>query len=160
MTMNPYSFVHETRGGVRVAIVSMKADHLVNTVNLFLNKIPDQQIRNYRNEAYHNYAPENMDEKVRRTMGLRKMSDKAKQDIEDTLVELEERIVREMIDKAMPYIIVGITRDDTRDGVVAILQNLTGITGQIDYQVPQARIDNDDMELLGDYHNDLDDEPF
>lgn len=135
--MNPYSLIHTERNGNRIAIVSMEDIHLVNTINLFLLKAPAKAVSEARNDAYAGYAPEGMDDRQRRTLGLRRMTQSEAAKIEDTLQEFEDRVTKEMLEKAIPYIIVGVTRNDTRAGVVTILQKLTGITGRLDYKVPQ-----------------------
>lgn len=129
--MNIFTLLHTERGGKKTPIVSMEASHLVNTVNLFLNKMRKQIMDDLLAQKVGNYAPEDMSEKVRRTLRLKKLDqaavDRAKEEIEET----EAEYIEEALERMLPYIVVGVCRDDTREGIVKILQEVTGISNQI-----------------------------
>lgn len=156
--MNPFSFIHTTADDVRVPLVSMEASHLVNVVNFFLVKSVSRVRNERRAKAYAGYAPVEMtDARQVRILGLRKMTQQESDRIEENLLTQEDELIKSQMEKAIPYIIVGVTRDDTRDGVVAILQKVTGITGRLDFNISRSiallTSGNDD----DDYQDDDDD---
>ena len=149
--MNPFRFVHTTRDGEKLPVVSMGAEHLVNTVNAYLVKGIQKYVAKARQEAYQEFAPEGMNPTQARTLGLRPLTADHRALIEIALQELEAKRFEASLEKAIPYLIVGMARNDTREGVVAVLQRATGISEMI-IDVPLLEEENEEIigELFAD----------
>jgi hypothetical protein len=94
-----------------------------------------------------------MTDAQRTTFGLRKATPRDLEKLEQAIEDLRSEQLERMLTKAMPYIVVGVARDDTRAGVVKILQDATGITQRVEIpalmrsnQVEEE--DDEDPELL------------
>lgn len=155
--MNPFAANHEDRDGNVIPVLSLEAQHLVNIVNFKLRKSLKTLEDFSRRKAYEGYAPLEMDARTARTLGLRLMNSETAQNIEDKIRMLMDAAYQEKIYECIPYLIVGMCRDDTREGVVKILQEVTGITGRI--ELPSISM-NKRLTDAGFQGNPLDDEPM
>jgi hypothetical protein len=130
--MNPFIMLHTERSGKMQPIISMDADHLVNMVNLVLIKNIRKAKESAAAQLLGKYAPEGMSDKQRIALGLKKATEQAQEKAKEHLDELELEMIQAVFEKFWPYILVGLCRDDTRNGVLAILQDATDISGRID----------------------------
>lgn len=139
--MNIFTRIHTDREGNETPIISMGADHLIAFLNLILIKNVRRLVGGERNErmkeALRGYAPAGMSEKQRIVLRLKPRPSQdeinaLKEKFDAELDELESDAIESALEFCNDYIIVGVCRDDTREGVVKILQQVTGITGHID----------------------------
>jgi len=130
--MNPFTMLHTEKSGKTQPIISMEADHLVNMVNLVLIKSIKKAKESAAVKLYGQYAPADMPEKQRKMLGLKKITEAAQEKATAQLEELEFEMIQVVFEKYWPYILVGLCRNDTRNGVVAILQEATGIESRIE----------------------------
>lgn len=164
--MNIFLYEHKERSGKVQPIISMDAEHLCNYINFYLVKEKNKKMKAIRDQMVRNYAPVEMDEKVRKSLGLKKITQADLDIVERQLEEFETEYIQEAIEEIWQYIIVGVVRDDTREGVARILQEATGVNNQIvlpnltrqesplvlasgDYD--QDVIENDWNSLMGDW---------
>ena len=150
---NIFVQIHTDREGNETPIVSMDANHLCNLINVLLNKQIAKIERKAREEFAARFAPTDMTDAQRTTFGLRKATPRDLEKLEQAIEDLKAQQLERMLDKAMPYIVVGIARNDTRDGVVRILQEATGITERIIIQSMmrtnnEVEEEDEDPELL------------
>ncbi len=159
--MNIFTQTHQDRDGNVTPIVSMDAEHLCNTVNMYLVRLPRKAGATYKARAFGEYAPMDMDDKARRALGRKKLTPEIEQRVIADLERIEASALEEGIERAMPYIVVGVARDDTRDGIIRILQEATGITRRIELPVyaPDDE-DDDDGETAWLLEDGRDDLPF
>jgi hypothetical protein len=149
---NIFMQVHETREGKSLPIVSMGDDHLYNTIFLNLVKKPDRAIQQFMDENLREYAPEDMDDRTRRSLGLRKLTNKVKGQYEEALEELKDKSLEISLEKMLPYLVVALCRNTLHLKVRQLLIDLTGITQQVN--LPQfmeypVLTEEDVLELTG-----------
>lgn len=131
MTENIFTRIHVDRNGNRTPIISMEATHLVNYLNLML-RVKYQEARNaLKASLLEGFAPEGMDEKVRKSLRLKKATDRQILAAEQRLEEFDAEYFDVLMSKIWPYIVVGIIRDDTHEGVRKLLQDVYGINDRI-----------------------------
>lgn len=120
--------------GEKLRIVEMGADHLINTLNRILLLDPAKAMKAARAQLIGTYAPDDMDARTARLLGLPTITVAKKQEAELRLAEIEEEIINRALQFCTPYLLVALSRDDTHAGAKAILQKVTGITSQV--QIP------------------------
>lgn len=150
---NPFTKIHTTKEGESVMLVAMEATHLINTIKYFLMKLPEENVARARADAMGSYAPADMDERVARTMHLHKPSQKELEEIEAMLKDFHSSIIEVMMEKAIPYIVVGTARMDTCMEVANILRDVTGISERVVYQRPSynsRQLGNNDVPVIDD----------
>lgn len=146
--MNIFTLIHTTREGESMPIISMGPEHLVNLINLRLNKLIQRALQDLKTDFADKYAPDDMSETQRKALHLRRMSDNDRKKIEESLEEAEAQMLEKAISECWPYIIVGVCRNDTRDGIVRLLQDVTGINDLIELQSLMKTNSNVSISLL------------
>lgn len=131
-TYNIFTQKHETRDHKRIPIVSMDADHLVNTINVYFRKNLARAEAAARSHVYDGYAPAGMPEKQRIALGLRRPDPEQEERFNALVEDAKARVLEAAFQERMAYLVVGLIRDDTREGIVKLLQDVTGITTRID----------------------------
>lgn len=160
--MSIFMQVHTTADGKEIPLVSMDADHLVNMINLVFNKRLQKELAHLRNQIEEKFAPAGMSEKQRITLGLKMRTE----EVDAKVVEAVERYTKEYMENAIEgywqYIVVGVCRDDTRDGVVRILQEATGVNDMI--HLPQfihtPSLSSGEVVELDDDDDDFEDQEY
>lgn len=132
MTDNIFTKMHTDREGNETPIISMGTDHLVRMVNFVFRRGLQQRLQQLRSHLVGGYAPEGMPEKQRRSLGLRKLTPERVQQVQSEMDEYESDALEAAMHEYWPYVVVGVMRDDTREGVVKILQDAFGINGRIE----------------------------
>jgi hypothetical protein len=141
--------LHTERNGKTQPIVSMDATHLVNMVNLVLIRSIKKVKEKATIKLLGKYAPEDMPDKQRIALGLKKPTQAAQEQAAARLEELELEMIQTVFEKYWPYILVGLCRNDTRNGVLAILQDATGIEGRVEIPglISEVITTEDNLEL-------------
>lgn len=132
MTDNIFTKIHTDRDGNETPIVSMGTDHLVRMVNYIFRRGLQDRLQQIRNIGMSGFAPDGMPDRQRRSLGLRKLTDAAAQEIQNRIDEYEAQALESAMHEFWPYVVVGVMRDDTREGVIKILQDAFGINGRIE----------------------------
>ena len=151
---------HTTKEGMVKPIVSMTDSHLVNTIRLSLEKKLGRYLTELENQVkvdlLQGYAPSDMDDRVRGSLGLRKISPEKEAETRAKVEELMDVARTVLVNKAlkltMPYIVVAITRASIRDEVGNIISQATGITEQVnlpEYTVYPTMTEREVLELTG-----------
>lgn len=143
--MNIFTQKHETREHKLIPIISMDADHLVNTINLFFRKNLAAAEAAARHHVYEGYAPADMPEKQRIALGLRRPDPEQEEKLNRLIEDAKARVLEKAFNEKLAYLVVALIRDDTREGIVKMLQEVTGITTRID--LPDMT--EDLLEVLG-----------
>ena len=152
-----FTQIHTDRDGNETPLVSMDADHLVNTVNFFFKKGIENAKRQVMSQAGGSFAPVDMGDKQRRALGLKKLTPEIQKRIEEEIEDGLTELLHRTVESKWAYIVVGICRDDTRAGVVSILQDAFGVNGRV--ELPHlTRGAQEILELEDGF--DFDEEPF
>lgn len=148
---NIFMQVHRTRDGKEQPIVTMGDEHLVNMIRFMLIKLPEESIEAERSRLLGNYAPPDMSKKQRRALNMPEATEQTLKDIETELSLIEQDVFQRALQKAVPYIVVGIARDTTHLEVREILVEATGLTQRVDMpeMITYPVMDANEVELLG-----------
>lgn len=128
---NPFNAIHTTADGEQMMIVSMEDSHLLNMIRLLLVKKPAEYVDKQRSIAYRSYAAEQISTKTSKFLGLKSLSPEEKAIIENTLEEYKAGLEAAAFQHAIPYLFVALTRESTCEEAKEIVQELTGIYGQV-----------------------------
>jgi len=159
--MNIFTQIHITAKGKNLPIVSMNDEHLFNTIKLQLVKRPKAILEQYINNEYAEYAPEGMDEKVRKSLGKKKMPAKMSDELQVEIDEVEMEALEQALERMQPYLIVALCRDTLHLPVRDLLIELTGITTRVDlpsHTTYPTITEEEVLELTGGYPFEGDDE--
>ena len=137
-----FTKIHTTRERDTMPIVSMDSQHLVNYLNFMLIKETAQIEDELKRLILGQVAPENMDDRTRRSLGLKRITPAQMAEFEAKFDEARTLYVNSMFVKLWPYIIVGVCRNDTREGVIRILHEVTGVTERIELDHLYGRVTN------------------
>ena len=138
MNSNPFNHIYKDPSGPEIMVAAMDDDVLLKFLRHFLIEKPEHDLSVEKSVMLSDYvADPGMDERTANLLGLKLPSEEEIRHAEKALADIRRRIEIEAIAKSLPYMLVALVRNSTRDEAVKIVHEFTGpvLAHQVEYQI-------------------------
>jgi len=131
---NPFNHVYTDPSGIEIPVASMDKEMLLACLTHFLITKPEYDLADQSQFLLDDYAPDGLDPDAAMTLGLRVPTLEEQRQAENRLIEIKQRIKRDAIKVGLPFMLLGLSRDDTAEEAKKIVQKFTKIVGPIKFR--------------------------